>query len=180
MVQQVLEHQETLQQKLLEAIEKRDDERLKREESWKRQEMARLNRQTEQRAQEHAIQSSREKAIISFLNKFTGENFKLDPQVMAKSTALNVQEDEKCIDVRESSDPRCKRWPKSEVYALIQLRSEMEQRFKESGPKVTLWKKSHHQWESWVSIEVQRDAKKNGRISTNTSGKPKVALKRDH
>ncbi|GLJ33806.1 hypothetical protein SUGI_0679720 [Cryptomeria japonica] len=139
MVQQVLEHQETLQQKLLEAIEKRDDDRLKREESWKRQEMARLNRQTEQRAQEHALQSSREKAIISFLNKFTGENFKLDPQAVAKSSGPNVQEDGKYTDVRESSDPRCKRWPKSEVYALIQLRSEMEQRFKESGPKVALW-----------------------------------------
>lgn len=139
MVKQVLEHQESLQQKLLEAIEKRDEDRLKREDSWKRQEMARLNRQTEQRAQEHALQSSREKAIISFLHKFTGENLNLDPQLMSKSSAPNVQEDGKYTDVRETSDPRCKRWPKSEVYALIQLRSEMEQRFKDSGPKVTLW-----------------------------------------
>ncbi|KAH9289038.1 hypothetical protein KI387_033155 [Taxus chinensis] len=139
MVKQVMEHQEKLQQTLLEAIEERDQDRLQREEAWKRQEMARLNRQTEQRAQEHAVQSSRTTAIIVLLQKFTGENLKLNPETMPKPSPPNTQEVGKYINARETRDPHCKRWPKSEVCALIQLRSDMERRFKESGPKVTLW-----------------------------------------
>eukprot|EP01018_Ginkgo_biloba_P022142 Gb_30639 [translate_table: standard] len=141
MVKQTMDHQETLQKKFLEAIEKRDQERLMREEAWKRQEMARLNRETEQRAQEHALASSREEAILGFLQKITGEKLKIETQTGPFASSIvsvpNCQEDQS--NGKEIYDPHCKRWPKPEVYALIKLRSSMEHRFKEPGPKASLW-----------------------------------------
>ena len=38
-----------------------------------------------------------------------------------------------------SFEPTSSRWPKPEVHALIRLRSEMETRFQEAGPKGPLW-----------------------------------------
>ena len=38
-----------------------------------------------------------------------------------------------------SFEPTSSRWPKPEVHALIRLRSEMEPRFQEAGPKGPLW-----------------------------------------
>lgn len=44
LMQQVLERQENMQRTFLETVEKREQERMVREEAWRRQEMARLNR----------------------------------------------------------------------------------------------------------------------------------------
>lgn len=133
-----MERQENSQRKFLEAIEKRDQDRFIIEEAWKRQEMARVNRETELRAKEHALQSSREKAIIEFLEKLTSQNFKLDPVIIPIPSPPKAHKDENNTE-RGKLDPHSRRWPKSEVYALIKLRSDMDQRFTESGPKVALW-----------------------------------------
>lgn len=42
-------------------------------------------------------------------------------------------------DKDSSIDPNSKRWPKPEVLTLIKLRSDMEPRFQEAGPKGPLW-----------------------------------------
>ncbi|MCO5579482.1 hypothetical protein L7F22_033337 [Adiantum nelumboides] len=42
-------------------------------------------------------------------------------------------------DMDNNSDMNTKRWPKVEVHALIRLRSGMEPRFREAGPKAHLW-----------------------------------------
>lgn len=139
LVKQLLENQEALHIKFLEAIERRDQERIMREEAWKRQEMARLTRETELRAQEHALASTREAAIVAFLQKITGEDLKL-PEAPVPFHATETQEDHQaaCMD-KELSDPNGKRWPKPEVQALIRLRSNLEPKFQEPGPKGPLW-----------------------------------------
>lgn len=43
------------------------------------------------------------------------------------------------IDKDSPIDPNSKRWPKPEVLTLIKLRSDMESRFQEAGPKGPLW-----------------------------------------
>ncbi|CAK9310810.1 unnamed protein product [Citrullus colocynthis] len=73
LMKQVMEKQEVMQQKFLEAIEKREQDRMVREENWKRQEMARLSQEQERMAQERTISASRDAAIIAFLQKFTGQ-----------------------------------------------------------------------------------------------------------
>lgn len=139
LVKQLLENQEALHGKFLEAIERRDQERINREEAWKRQEMARLTRETELRAQEYALASTREAAIVAFLQKITGQDLKL-PEAPVPSHATETQEDHQisCMD-KDLSDPNGKRWPKPEVQALIRLRSNLEPKFQEPGPKGPLW-----------------------------------------
>ncbi|XWS61464.1 hypothetical protein CRYUN_Cryun07bG0127900 [Craigia yunnanensis] len=81
LMKQVLQKQEVMQQRFLEAIEKREQDRMIREEAWKRQEMARLTREHELMAQERAIAASRDAAIISFLQKMTGQTIQLPTTV---------------------------------------------------------------------------------------------------
>ncbi|KAF8702859.1 hypothetical protein HU200_032694 [Digitaria exilis] len=72
LMQQVVERQEEIQRRFLETMERREAERTAREEAWRRQEVARLNREQEQLAQERAAAASRDAAIISFLHRIGG------------------------------------------------------------------------------------------------------------
>ncbi|KAE8712810.1 Detected protein of confused Function [Hibiscus syriacus] len=81
LMKQVMQKQEAMQQRFLEALEKREQDRTVREEAWKRQEMARLSREHELMAQERVIPASRDAAIISLLQKITGETIQLPTTV---------------------------------------------------------------------------------------------------
>ncbi|XP_022736394.1 trihelix transcription factor GTL1-like isoform X2 [Durio zibethinus] len=81
LMKQVMQKQEAMQQRFLEAIERREQDRMIREEAWKRQEMARLTHEHELMAQERAIAASRDAAIISFLEKITGQTIWLPTTV---------------------------------------------------------------------------------------------------
>ncbi|XP_020520151.1 trihelix transcription factor GTL1 isoform X2 [Amborella trichopoda] len=165
MVEQLMHHQEELQNRLLEAVEKRDQERIAREGEWKMQEMARLNRETEIRAQEHALASDREAAIIEFLKKFTENSAENqsptqapDPKPEEAPSSANPTNSLALPPENHSPNPNpiteeksdqsgvvnnggfhLKRWPRSEVICLIRLRSNLDQRFNESGSKGSLW-----------------------------------------
>uniref|UniRef100_A0A0D6QXM9 Myb-like domain-containing protein n=1 Tax=Araucaria cunninghamii TaxID=56994 RepID=A0A0D6QXM9_ARACU len=168
LMKQVMEKQEMMQQKFLEIIEKREQDRMIREEAWKRQEMARLNREHEIMAQERALSTSRDAAFIAFLQKVTGQTFQVPVAVpsmvpLAQSTTTinpvpiahdalhhrdnnndnNHGQDAGPIVNAEllelSFDPSSNRWPKPEVHALIKLRSGMEPRYQDAGPKGPLW-----------------------------------------
>ncbi|CAD5168199.1 unnamed protein product [Musa acuminata subsp. malaccensis] len=69
LMKQVMERQDAMQQRFLEAIEKREQDRTIREEAWRRQEMGRLNREQELLVQERALAASRDNATISYLQK---------------------------------------------------------------------------------------------------------------
>ncbi|CAL9199476.1 unnamed protein product [Musa hybrid cultivar] len=73
-MKQVMERQEAMEQKFLEAIKKREHERMIREEEWRRQEMALLSREQELLAQERAVAVSRNTAVISYLQKISGQS----------------------------------------------------------------------------------------------------------
>ncbi|XP_057864148.2 trihelix transcription factor GTL1 isoform X2 [Cryptomeria japonica] len=177
LMKQVMERQEMMQQKFLETIEKREQDRMVREEAWKRQEMARLNREHEIMAQERALSASRDAAFISFLQKITGQTFQGIPTMapLAQSTTTmnpvpvthetheqrhrdnnnnsnnnshnnNSQDAAGAGGIAGSAeqmditfDPSSSRWPKPEVHALIRLRSGMEPRYQDAGPKGPLW-----------------------------------------
>ncbi|CAK9864305.1 unnamed protein product [Sphagnum jensenii] len=177
-VKKLMDQQEVMQRKFLEAIERREQDRMVREEASKRQEMARLTRDHELRAQQHAVAASRDAALVAFLQKIV---------VTTPTTALQLQQirppaaaplrlvatpaapaavvrlpgvttvvetthhDQSTHQAAEtehqqekdqeagSSDPNSNRWPKPEVNDLIRLRSGMETRFQEAGPKAPLW-----------------------------------------
>ncbi|CAH8316372.1 unnamed protein product [Eruca vesicaria subsp. sativa] len=81
LVRQVMQKQAAMQRSFLEALEKREQERLHREEAWKRQEMSRLAREHEIMAQERAASASRDAAIISLIQKITGHTILLPPSL---------------------------------------------------------------------------------------------------
>ncbi|KAK8690760.1 hypothetical protein V6N13_074286 [Hibiscus sabdariffa] len=172
LMKQVLQKQDALQQMFLEAMEKREQDRMIREEAWKRQELARLTREHELIAQERALASSRDAAIILVLQKITGDTIQLPPAVPPLQTQpaaaqvvppptpipaavappgnikvmpipseviMAIPEQPQEIGGSESMEPTSSRWPKAEVLALINLRSGLESRYQEAGPKGPLW-----------------------------------------
>lgn len=70
-VKRIVAQQEDLHNKLIEDMLKRDAECIAREEAWKCQEMDRINKEIEMRAQEHIIAGDRQAKIIDLLKKFT-------------------------------------------------------------------------------------------------------------
>ncbi|XP_039010593.1 trihelix transcription factor GTL1-like isoform X2 [Hibiscus syriacus] len=77
LMKHVMQKQEALQQTFLDAMEKREQDRMIREAAWKRQELARLAHEHELLAQERALASSRDAAIVSFLQNITGQTIQL-------------------------------------------------------------------------------------------------------
>ncbi|KAJ6301263.1 hypothetical protein OIU77_015552 [Salix suchowensis] len=211
LMKQVMQKQEAMQRRFLEAIEKREQDRMIRDEAWKRQEMARLSREHEIMAQERSISASRDAAIVAFLQKITGQTIHLptpvsiappvsqpppppqprqvqiaplvtvstqpppqpQPQPMPPQSQATPQQNkqqpqplpqqqahhhhqppslssnivmavpEQQISPQEfgsgGSEAASSRWPKPEVLALIKLRSGLETRYQEAGPKGPLW-----------------------------------------
>uniref|UniRef100_A0A452YIX2 Uncharacterized protein n=1 Tax=Aegilops tauschii subsp. strangulata TaxID=200361 RepID=A0A452YIX2_AEGTS len=84
LMKQVMERQEAMQQRFLEAIEKREKDRMIREEAWRRQEMARLAREQEILGQERAMAATRDAAVLSFIQKITGQTVPM-PSIAAQA-----------------------------------------------------------------------------------------------
>ncbi|KAG7956039.1 hypothetical protein I3843_11G104800 [Carya illinoinensis] len=196
LMKQVMHKQEVMQQRFLEAIEKREQDRMIREEAWKRQEMVRLAREHELIAQDRAISTSRDAAIVAFLQKITGQTIQLPtpasnspaapppdvppshvpspvpaatqpPQPSQQQQQQQQQKQQQQQQALQHShrhtqvvmaipeqqvlpqeiisggggsfEAASSRWPKVEVLALIKLRSGLESRYQEAGPKGPLW-----------------------------------------
>ncbi|THU74688.1 hypothetical protein C4D60_Mb04t36020 [Musa balbisiana] len=191
LMKQVMERQEAMQQRFLDVMEKREQDRMIRDEAWRRQEKTRLNREQELLEQERAMASSRDTAIISYLQKLTGRTIPMPtmsavplsispfpqqqshtppPQPAAPQLPLPQQQQRppapfqspsqqhvvqhhhhrtdmaryqpsSAMELVPSSEPMSSssRWPKAEVHALIKLRSELESKYQETGPKGPLW-----------------------------------------
>ncbi|KAB1220851.1 Trihelix transcription factor GT-2 [Morella rubra] len=172
LMKEVIQKQEELQKKFLEAIEKREHERMVREEAWRVQEMARINREREILAQERSIAAAKDAAVMAFLQKLSeqqnpGQAAQYDlpqpqpvqpaphlasqqalpvaqpapilsvPAALPQSvTGLEIQK----IDNGENFTPASSsRWPKVEVQALIKLRTNLDAKYQDSGPKGPLW-----------------------------------------
>ncbi|KAL6006731.1 hypothetical protein ACLOJK_032224 [Asimina triloba] len=172
LVKQLMNHQEGLHRKFLEVMEKKDQERTEREQAWRQQEAEKSNREANARTQERAISASREAAIISFLEKITGESVNLpntpqfqfssdqfqeepakeDKPIEQPSVLPNHSSTQKMISFTNS-----RRWPKAEVQALIRVRSGLESKFQEPGLKGPLWEEVSS---SMASMGYQRSAKR--------------------
>eukprot|EP00250_Pteridium_aquilinum_P015354 c22536_g1_i1 orf=131-2425(+) len=165
LTREIMEKQEGLHRAFLETIERKERERTQREEAYRREEAARLDREQEIRAREVSITASRDAALIAFLEKATGSSLSSMPKItgfahavppLSSSTPtsaaaaalmqqpsdhhlLHQQALQDAADMDNNSDLNTKRWPKVEVHALIRLRSGMEPRFREAGPKAHLW-----------------------------------------
>ncbi|XP_050380677.1 trihelix transcription factor GTL2 [Argentina anserina] len=70
-VHKLMAQQEEIHSKLLEDMVRRDEEKLAKEEAWKKQEMDRMNKELETMAHEQAVSGDRQAIIIQFLKKFS-------------------------------------------------------------------------------------------------------------
>lgn len=80
LVKRVMDQQEELHSKFLETIERLEHERVRREEARRKQEVMDMEREAEARAKQRALASSREAAILSYLEKITGQKITLPPK----------------------------------------------------------------------------------------------------
>ncbi|KAK1296358.1 Trihelix transcription factor GT-2 [Acorus calamus] len=135
LMNKLTEQQESLHKAFLDTMERRDRERAERHEAWRQQEAARAAREAAVRAQERTLASAREAAIVSFLERFTGETINFP--TFDEPNKENNKENNAVMD--QGVLPNSNRWPKAEVQALIQVRSGLETRFQEPGLKGPLW-----------------------------------------
>ncbi|XWS26468.1 hypothetical protein CRYUN_Cryun26dG0035000 [Craigia yunnanensis] len=155
LVKQVTDHQEGLHKRFLEVIERMDKERSVKEESWRRQEAEKLNREAIARAHEQALALSTEVLIVSYLEKITGQSINLP------ETAPLLLQPESAIEPFKTSTPvkvdNNSRWPGAEVEALIQVRCNLESKIREPGLKGPLWEEVSS---FMASLGYQRSAKR--------------------
>ncbi|KAL0391814.1 UNVERIFIED_CONTAM: Trihelix transcription factor GT-2 [Sesamum radiatum] len=185
LMKDVIHKQEELQKKFLDTLEKRERERMAREEAWRVQEMARMNREHELLVQRRSIAAAKDAAVIAFLQKVTeqhnlqipiGNSTTAPPQVpmqvqppenpqplwqpppppppqqstlpppaaapgqivtVTPTKALETSKTDNGGDTSVSASSS--RWPKAEVQALINLRTSLDLKYQENGPKGPLW-----------------------------------------
>lgn len=174
--------------KFLEAIEKREHERMVREEAWRMQEMTRINREREILGQERSIASAKDAAVMAFLQKLaeqqnpgsqvvisTSNNSIPAPPIILPPVPAPAPVQSQPPPLQPISTPapapppppphqqqpvfsieRTKtdnggernnytggtsssRWPKVEVEALIKMRTSLDSKYQENGPKGPLW-----------------------------------------
>ncbi|KAF2293195.1 hypothetical protein GH714_038823 [Hevea brasiliensis] len=120
LMKEVIEKQENLQRKFLDAIEKCEKDRVAREEAWKMQELERIKRERELLMQERSIAAAKDAAVLSFLQKFSEQ-------------ASSVQLSENQVHPVQLSENE------KEIEALIRLRTTLDMQYQENGPKGPLW-----------------------------------------
>ncbi|KAF7803870.1 trihelix transcription factor GTL1-like [Senna tora] len=152
LVRKVMEKQEEMHKQLMDLIEKKERERVMREEAWRQKEMERIKREEEARLQE----KSRNLALISFIQNLLGHEIEI-PQPVSSLRAddegeANIQQDLK-IDLSSNNN----RWPEAEVQALITLRTSLEHKFQLMGPKGSIWEEIS---EAMQNMGYNRSAKK--------------------
>ncbi|GMH07805.1 hypothetical protein Nepgr_009645 [Nepenthes gracilis] len=79
-VNKIMAHQEEMLHKFLEDMMKREEEKIAREEAWKKQEKERMKREMEFREHEQAIAGGRQAKIIEFLKNLTSKSTIYDHQ----------------------------------------------------------------------------------------------------
>lgn len=135
LVKKVMEKQEQMHKELVGMIENKERERLKREEAWKHEEMERIRKDEEARAQER----TRNLALISFIQNLLGQEIQIPPQPAAEGSSKREEENE--VEVNNNNNPKDpnNRWPDVEVQALINVRTSLDHKFRFMGSKGSIW-----------------------------------------
>ncbi|KAL5974572.1 hypothetical protein ACLOJK_031242 [Asimina triloba] len=145
-MKKLIDVQDAWLEKMLKTLEHKEQERLSREEAWRRQESERFDREHEFWAKERAWIEARDSSLMAALQKISERGLKvLSPNELTGVDVHEHVEDENGNGVvgeeNEMNEDEQSRWPESEVSSLIKLRSGMESRFAEGRPssKRALW-----------------------------------------
>ncbi|KAK1424143.1 hypothetical protein QVD17_19461 [Tagetes erecta] len=146
MMKTVTKKQEEMYKQLTEMLEKNEKESIMREQAWKKQEIERAKRDEQARKQ----QVSQSLALISFIQNSLGQEIQIpnflekqgddqENQEALKSDAAGNDDIEMNNIIEYDCDPNTKRWPKSEVQALITVRAALNHKFSGKGSKGSIW-----------------------------------------
>ncbi|XP_062117526.1 trihelix transcription factor PTL [Humulus lupulus] len=145
-MRKLMEKQDTWLEKLMRTLEQKEKERSLREEEWRKQESARIDREHKFWAKERAWIEARDAALMDALHKLTGKevHYKVsspEEGLMLAAAAAAAGENNVPVDEGESeTQNRDETWPESEVSRLIQFRTSMDSRFEQGGfPEEVLW-----------------------------------------
>ncbi|KAK3008424.1 hypothetical protein RJ639_014823 [Escallonia herrerae] len=128
-MRKLMEKQEVWLEKMLKTIEHKEEERIFREEEWRKQEAARVEREHKFWASERAWIEARDAALMETLHELTGKE-----RVTTNSLSLERRKDDGSQEMNNTGKGEC--WLESETTRLIQLRSSMES----SGcPEEVMW-----------------------------------------
>ncbi|PWA98988.1 trihelix transcription factor GT-2 [Artemisia annua] len=153
LMKEVIDKQEELQSKFLDSLERRERDRMAREEAWRMQEMAKMKREHDLLVQERSMVAAKDAAVISFLQKITEQNPTTTPPPPAVKNLDNGGGGENMLQ------PSPSRWPKAEINALIKLRTTLDTKYQESGPKGPLWEEISS---AMRKLGYNRNAKRQG------------------
>nr|GMC54579.1 trihelix transcription factor GT-2-like [Ipomoea batatas] len=165
LMRDVIEKQENMQKKFLETIEKREIERTAREEAWRAQETARINRDHDLLIQERSMAAAKDTAVIKLLQTIAEKNNIQIPAAACGGdflpppppTTVTPPQTAVAPPPTTVAPPRTdnnnspvhnSRWPKPEIEALIRIRTSMDTKYQENGPKGPLWEE--------VAAEMQK------------------------
>ncbi|XP_039010212.1 trihelix transcription factor GTL2-like isoform X3 [Hibiscus syriacus] len=87
-VNKLMIQQEEMHNKLIEDMVKREEENVAREESWKKQELDRINMELDLRAKEQVVAGDRQATMIKFLNRFSRNGSSKKQCLLAASSSL--------------------------------------------------------------------------------------------
>ncbi|KAL1319523.1 hypothetical protein HN51_071790 [Arachis hypogaea] len=141
LTRQVLAKQEEMQNRFLEAIDRRERERVAQEEAWRLQEMSRIANEHDVLVQERSTAAAKDAAVIALLHKLSGHETQ-SPQTQTqiqKQQTIKAKNSSSREIVERMSCSSSSRWPKGEVHALIRLRTSLDSKYMENGPKAPLW-----------------------------------------
>ncbi|KAF3782064.1 Trihelix transcription factor [Nymphaea thermarum] len=133
-MKRLMDRQEEWFEKVLKTIERKEEERLAREEAWRREEGERLHREHEFWAKERAWIEARDATFMEAMRKVVGVQDCSTRAPFSPSASFDVQDlqEETCCNnnmSEGSSRPKC------DMLNLVRLRAAMEGRLQEGGPK---------------------------------------------
>lgn len=124
-MKKIMEKQEEWMEKMMKSIEQKEQERVLREEQWRKEEAARFEKEHKFWANERAWMESRDSALMDALHKLNGKesDHKCSPDDQ------NLHHSNGKIDTNINLTS----WGENEITRLIQLRTSMETRFEQGG-----------------------------------------------
>ncbi|XP_071691108.1 trihelix transcription factor GTL2 [Rutidosis leptorrhynchoides] len=147
LVKKMMAKQEEMHKMLLEDMANRDEEKIKREEAWRKDEMERVQKEFQIREHEQEMARDRQSTINEYLNKITSFDkkiqipFDMDLQELqtnianidklmssseiTKTPSLDMITEKSNQYQLTAKDDIGKRWPRDEVLALINIRSKV-------------------------------------------------------
>ncbi|KAK9122721.1 hypothetical protein Sjap_012323 [Stephania japonica] len=147
-MKKLIDTQEAWLEKMLRTLEQKEQERMVREEEWRKQEEARIDLEHKFWAKERAWFEARDAALMEALKKFTGGKeliraLSSSEEILMRTTVTrhdqenkgdcpnNYSKDQDESEMMKSDSSEEIRWEEDEISSLIQIRSNMKHRFQQ-------------------------------------------------